>query len=155
MGAMQIRRGRRERLAGLCLVLALVAHGGGHGGPAAAQQGGAAGGGGAQTPSQGKDEDARPYDEKLTRLSELLGAIHFLRELCGANEGQQWRDRMKEVLDAEGSSALRRARLTRSFNAGWRLFSRTYSSCTPSAQATVQKFLAEGAQLAETLSKQP
>jgi uncharacterized protein (TIGR02301 family) len=55
--------------------------------------------------------DTRPYDERLMRLSEILGAVHYLRELCGANDGQAWRDRMKELMDAEGSTALRRAKL--------------------------------------------
>ena len=32
--------------------------------------------------------DSRPYDERLMRLSEILGAVHYLRELCGANDGQ-------------------------------------------------------------------
>ena len=30
--------------------------------------------------------DSRPYDERLMRLSEILGAVHYLRELCGAND---------------------------------------------------------------------
>ncbi len=53
--------------------------------------------------------DTKPYDDRLLRLSEILGAVHYLRELCGANEGQYWRDRMRDLMDAEGSSALRRA----------------------------------------------
>ena len=32
--------------------------------------------------------DNRPYDSKLMRLAEILGAVHYLRELCGAQEGQ-------------------------------------------------------------------
>lgn len=97
--------------------------------------------------------DNKPYDDKLMRLTEILGAVHYLRELCNANEGMLWRDRMKEILDAEGSSALRRARLTRSFNQGYRSYSRTYVTCTPSAQTAIARFLAEGAQLSETLTK--
>jgi uncharacterized protein (TIGR02301 family) len=97
--------------------------------------------------------DARPYDDKLMRLSEILGAVHYLRELCGSNEGQMWRDRMKELMDAEGSSALRRAKLTRSFNNGYRSYSRTYNSCTPSAQSAIKLFLAEGAEVADALIK--
>ena len=53
--------------------------------------------------------EGKPYDDKLFRLSEILGAVHYLRELCGSNDGGLWRDRMKELTDAEGSSALRRA----------------------------------------------
>ena len=97
--------------------------------------------------------DTRPYDERLMRLSEILGAVHYLRELCGANDGQAWRDRMKELMDAEGSTALRRAKLTRSFNNGYRSYSRTYNSCTPSAQTAISRFLAEGADIADALTK--
>jgi uncharacterized protein (TIGR02301 family) len=95
--------------------------------------------------------EARPYDDRLTRLSELLGAVHFLRELCGSSDGQLWREKMQELLDAEGSSALRKARLTRSFNTGYRSYARTYTSCTPSAQTAVSRFVTEAAQLAENL----
>lgn len=97
--------------------------------------------------------ESRPYDDKLLRLSEILGAVHYLRELCNSNEGLMWRDRMREILDAEGSSAARRAKFTRSFNQGYRSYSRTYITCTPSAQTAVTRFLAEGAQLSETLTK--
>ncbi len=80
---------------------------------------------GAPALAQSVASDVRPYDDKLMRLSEILGAVHYLRELCGASEGQKWRDGMKELMDTEGSSALRRARLTRSFNNGYRAYSRT------------------------------
>lgn len=105
-------------------------------------------------PSAGlRAQDTRPYDDRLLRLGEILGAVHYLRELCGANDGQLWRERMQELMNAEGSSALRRARLTESFNQGYRSFSRTYITCTPSAEATISKFLTEGAQIADTLVK--
>jgi uncharacterized protein (TIGR02301 family) len=97
--------------------------------------------------------DSKPYDERLMRLSEILGAVHYLRELCGANDGQVWRDRMKELMDSEGSTALRRAKLTRSFNSGYRSYSRTYNSCTPSAQTAINRFLAEGSEIADGLIK--
>ena len=97
--------------------------------------------------------DSKPYDDRLMRLSEILGAVHYLRELCGSNDGQAWRDRMKELMDAEGSTALRRAKLTRSFNSGYRSYSRTYNSCTPSAQTAINRFLTEGSEIADGLLK--
>ena len=96
--------------------------------------------------------DSRPYDPKLLRLAEILGAIHYLRELCGANEGQFWRDTMQELMKTEGSTAIRRSRLTRSFNQGYRSYSRTYNVCTPSARSTIDRFLTEGAEIADALS---
>jgi uncharacterized protein (TIGR02301 family) len=109
----------------------------------------------AQAPSIGIASDTKPYDDKLMRLSEILGAVHYLRELCGANDGQTWRERMKELMNAEGSTALRRARLTRSFNSGYRSYSRTYNTCTPSAQTAIAKFLAEGTGIADALKATP
>lgn len=103
--------------------------------------------------AQRADDDARPYDSKLIRLAEILGAVHYLRELCGANEGQRWRERMQELLEGEGTSPLRKAKLANSFNNGYRSYSRTYQSCTPSAQTAISRFLAEGAQLSEALLK--
>jgi uncharacterized protein (TIGR02301 family) len=98
-------------------------------------------------------QDVKPYDERLMRLSEILGAVHYLRELCGSNDGQLWRERMRDIMEGEGSSALRRAKLTRSFNTGYRSYSRTYQSCTPSAQTAIDRFLTEGTQLADALIK--
>jgi uncharacterized protein (TIGR02301 family) len=107
----------------------------------------------AAVPAGAAPPDNKPYDDRLFRLSEILGAVHYLRELCGADEGQSWRERMSELLQAEGSSALRRARLTRSFNKGYRSYSRTYNTCSPSAQSAINRFLSEGAQIADTLVK--
>lgn len=95
----------------------------------------------------------KPYDDKLQRLAEILGAVHYLRELCGANEGQLWRERMTELVNAEGASALRKARLARSFNQGYQSYSRTYKVCTPTAQTAIARFMTEGAQIADGLVK--
>jgi uncharacterized protein (TIGR02301 family) len=97
--------------------------------------------------------DSKPYDDRLMRLSEILGAIHYLRELCGANEGQYWRDRMHDLMTAEGSTALRRAKLTRAFNQGYRSYSRTYNTCSPSAQTAISRFLNEGSDLSDGMLK--
>jgi uncharacterized protein (TIGR02301 family) len=105
----------------------------------------------AVAPAHGQDD--KPYDERLMRLSEILGAVHYLRELCGNSDGQLWRERMRDIMDGEGSSALRRAKLTRSFNTGYRSYSRTYQTCTPSAQTAIERFLSEGTQLADALLK--
>jgi uncharacterized protein (TIGR02301 family) len=107
---------------------------------------------GAASPAIAADDD-KPYDDRLMRLSEILGAVHYLRELCGANDGQLWRDRMRDIMEGEGSSALRRAKLARSFNNGYRSYGRTYQSCTPSAQTAITRFVTEGTQIADGLLK--
>ena len=98
--------------------------------------------------------DDRPYDARLLRLSEILGAIHYLRELCGANEGQIWRKQMEELVRVEGTTAIRKANLVKGFNKGYRGYRRTYRSCTDSARTAVDRFMEEGEQLASLLVDQ-
>ncbi len=105
------------------------------------------------TGSASAQSSDKPYDDRLMRLSEILGAVHYLRELCGANEGQTWRERMREIVEAEGSSALRRARFTRSFNQGYQSYSKTHKVCTQTAQTAIGRFMNEGVQIAEGLVK--
>lgn len=97
--------------------------------------------------------DDRPYDAKLLRLAEILGAVHYLRELCGAQEGQLWRDQMKEIVKNEGSTAVRRAKLVNSFNDGYRGYRRTYRTCTESARLATTRFSTEGATIAASLAQ--
>lgn len=98
-------------------------------------------------------EDARPYDQKLMRLAELLGAIHYLRALCGSDDGQKWRDATSELIRSEGTSAIRKATIARRFNRGYRSYSRTYRRCTGSAKATISRFIVEAVTISDELLK--
>ncbi|MEL6299852.1 MAG: TIGR02301 family protein [Pseudomonadota bacterium] len=89
---------------------------------------------------------ARPYDAKLFRLSEILGAVHYLRELCVGEDGQAWRSHMSAILASEGTSARRRALLARRFNRGYQNYSRTYRTCTVTAKAALDRFLRDAAE---------
>ena len=102
-------------------------------------------------PLAANPNENRPYDAQLLRLSEILGSIHYLRELCGAKEGQYWREEMERLIDSEGSTSARRIKLVRGFNKGYRSYRRTYRSCTPSARTVIERFLGEGAELAEKI----
>ncbi len=97
--------------------------------------------------------DDRPYDAKLLRLGEILGAVHYLRELCGAEEEQLWREQMKAIIKNEATTATRRAKLVNSFNDGYRGYRRTYRNCTSSATLAASRFTSEGARIAASLAK--
>ena len=58
------------------------------------------------------------YDDQLLRLAEILGAIHHLRDICGFDEGQLWREKMLELLEVEDPPGQFRARMIASFNTG-------------------------------------
>ncbi len=90
-----------------------------------------------------------PFEPSLMRLSEVLGSLHFLRNLCG-EKSSQWRDEMEKMLDAEKPDAARRARLIASFNRGYRSFEGTYTKCTASATEAIERYMKEG----ETLTRE-
>lgn len=88
--------------------------------------------------------DAPPFEEDLMRLSEVLGALHFLRPLCGHEDSPSWRDQMLVFLDAETLDENRRRRFIERFNQGLRGFSSVYRSCTPSARLAMEQYVSEG-----------
>lgn len=96
----------------------------------------------------------QPYDEKLLRLSELLGSLHYLRELCGAREGSLWRDRMNALINAEDPTPERRRAFIDRFNSGYSVLAEVYHGCTPSAVAIVERYSDEGARLIRELKAQ-
>ncbi len=95
---------------------------------------------------------SRSYERNLLRLSEILGAIHHLRAICNANEGQLWRKKMVELLETEAPSPQRRAALVGRFNQGYRSYQLSFATCTKKATSKVQKFVKEGAALATTIA---
>jgi uncharacterized protein (TIGR02301 family) len=95
---------------------------------------------------------AAPFDPSLQRLAEILGALHYLRGLCGANEGQKWRNEMQSLVDAETPSGDRRARMIASFNRGYYGYQQSYRTCTPAADFAIRRYLAEGAKIAREIT---
>jgi uncharacterized protein (TIGR02301 family) len=112
--------------------------------------------GGANAPNDGPAHSLRggpaPFDGELMRLAEILGALHYLRALCGANEGSKWRDQMQALLDAEAQSGDRRSRLVGNFNRGFHSFQQTYRTCTPAATVAVRRYLDEGARISREIT---
>ncbi|WP_209001137.1 TIGR02301 family protein [Stappia sp. BW2] len=88
--------------------------------------------------------DAPPYEQQLMRLSEIFGALHFLRPLCKESDNPSWRDRMEDFLDAETLDENRRRRFIERFNQGYRGFSVAYRECTEAARLAMAQYLSEG-----------
>ncbi|MBN8996646.1 MAG: TIGR02301 family protein [Rhizobiales bacterium] len=106
----------------------------------------------AQPPVPGLPPGAPAYDEQLLRLSEILGAMHYLRPLCGSDEGALWRNEMEALLTAEQPDATRKARFVDRFNHGYEGFRSVYRVCTPAATLAIGRYMAEGARIARDVS---
>ena len=101
-----------------------------------------------QAAAQEIDRTALPYDAQMLRLSEILGALHYLRQLCDSAEGGLWRAQMEGLLDSEQPDEVRRARMVDRFNRGYESFRAVYRTCTPSAVLAVDRYVDEGARIA-------
>ena len=99
-----------------------------------------------------RSQSAAPFDGDLQRLAEILGALHYLRALCGSNEGQKWREQMEALVEAEAPSGERRQKMVSSFNRGYRGFQQTYRSCTPAADIAIRRYLDEGARISRDIT---
>src|SRR5262249_48724255 len=88
-----------------------------------------------------------PFDGDLQRLAEILGTLHYLRGICGSNEGGKWRNEMQALIDAETPTGDRRARMIAGFNRGYNGFQQTYRTCPPAALVAIRRYINEGSQI--------
>ncbi len=108
---------------------------------------------GLSSASAAPNDGERVYDRQLMRLAEILGAVHYLRELCNGTDGQRWRSAVDDLVRSEGTTALRRATIAKRFNLGYRSYRRAYRRCTPSARSTIDRFFKEAIKISEDLAK--
>ena len=92
------------------------------------------------------------YEKPLLRLAEVLGSVHYLRNICG-EDSDAWRTQMQELLAVETPSQARREKLIASFNHGYRAFAGTYERCTSQAHAAIERYMKEGAQLSRDIAQ--
>ena len=102
-------------------------------------------------PARAQDA-AAPFDGDLQRLAEILGTLHYLRGICGTNEGPKWRNQMQALIDAETPSGDRRARMIAGFNRGYNGFQQTYRTCTPAASVAIRRYIDEGSKISRDLT---
>jgi len=103
-------------------------------------------------PAPPAQDQPAPYDPDLQRLSEILGALHFLRGICNSDEGQKWRDEAQALIDAEAPTGNRHDEMVASFNRGYRGFQQNYRTCTPAATVIIHRYLEEGAKIARDIT---
>jgi len=119
------------------------------------------------------------YDEKLMRLAEVLGSLHYLANLCPpapqdktepkaaktkspaapppapappADGGYMiWRDYMQQLLAALRSDGRQNARLYAAFNRSYQSLAGNYGRCTPAAREALARYRLEGQNISAVL----
>lgn len=98
-----------------------------------------------------QSEDSR-YESALLRLSEILGAVHFLSGLCGSDgEPGLWRRQMEQLIAAEEAFPQRRRLMTIRFNRGFSTYSEVYRTCTGAARQALERYRREGGEITQEL----
>jgi uncharacterized protein (TIGR02301 family) len=90
------------------------------------------------------------YEDQLLRLAEIMGAVHYLAQLCDGPDDTVWRDQMQQLVDTEDDDD--RARMIDRFNRGYESYKSVYLSCTPAASEASQRYLTEGAKIAQDIT---
>ena len=106
----------------------------------------------APSPAPAQEAPPPPYEPQLLRLSEILGALSWLREICGDKDGEQWRASMRALMEAEAPTEIRRQRLAGAFNRGFSNYETLHRTCTPNAEIIIERFLEEGGKLANEVT---
>lgn len=88
----------------------------------------------------------------MQRLAEILGALHYLRPLCGGKDEDTWREQMQALIAAEEPTPERKAKLVVAFNHGYSGFEALYRYCTPAAVVAIDRYMAEGSQITRDIT---
>jgi uncharacterized protein (TIGR02301 family) len=102
----------------------------------------------AQAPPAPVAPAAPPYQPQLLRLAELMGALAYLRDLCGHRDGDEFRAKMTALLATDAVDAERRDLLAGAYNKGFADYARSYHTCGPVADAVIKRYLVEASRLA-------
>jgi uncharacterized protein (TIGR02301 family) len=92
------------------------------------------------------------YERDLIRLSEILGALSVLHELCGDQASSEVRANMQALLDAEAQTPARREQLAGAYNRFARAYATTHRTCRDTSKAALERFLTDGASVARAIS---
>jgi len=91
------------------------------------------------------------YEPDLLRLAELMGSLTYLTALCGAPSAT-WRERMAQLIEAEGTTEQRKERLAGAFNRGYIGHQPAHRVCTDRSREAMERMIGQGRRLARDIA---
>jgi uncharacterized protein (TIGR02301 family) len=92
------------------------------------------------------------YEPQLMKLSEALGVIAYMSQLCGDSGGEAWRARAEQLIEAEGATPARKERLAGAYNFGYLGHQAAHRTCTERGRAVIERKVGEAKQIAQDLA---
>jgi len=99
---------------------------------------------------QARNHEPLMRDEGMERMAEILGALHYLDNLC-SSATDKWRTFMDRLVLTETSSPQHRQRLIAAFNRTYRAFAEHHHQCTTAAHEAMKLYRQEGMTLSQDL----
>ncbi|MFP3944804.1 MAG: TIGR02301 family protein [Alphaproteobacteria bacterium] len=93
------------------------------------------------------------FGQQIQELAEILGRVHYMRNLCVGNEDMVWRDAMMELLRLEEPSRAERKEMTRRFNEGYHAARDRFPECDAKARHEMKRLSSDGARLSSRLAR--
>ncbi|MDB5469406.1 MAG: hypothetical protein JWR84_966 [Caulobacter sp.] len=93
-----------------------------------------------------------PERQALVDLAYAIGESHALRQVCGGDSDQRWRDRMAELINTEQADEAFEARLKQSFNSGFAARLSQFPACSPESRKAELAVARKGEGLAGKLA---
>lgn len=92
------------------------------------------------------------YEPELLRLSETLGVIAYLGSLCEPPAADGWRQRARQIIDAEGVTQARKERLAGAFNRGYFGHQAMHRACTDAARLVIDRRVGEARRITQDIA---
>jgi uncharacterized protein (TIGR02301 family) len=97
-------------------------------------------------------EPPPPYEPQLLRLAQIMGALAYLRDLCGSHDAEAFHQKMASLLETEAKSEARKESLAGAYNSGFEGYQLNYRVCTATAHEIIARFLDEAAKISTDLA---
>jgi uncharacterized protein (TIGR02301 family) len=95
---------------------------------------------------------ASQLNDGLMRLAEILGSVHHLRDVCGANDGLLWRNKMIDMMNVAKLDPKQRKAMISHFNDAFYDARTRFPHCTSDAAKRANSLFNEAHHLAERLA---
>jgi uncharacterized protein (TIGR02301 family) len=105
-----------------------------------------------KAPEAPPPETPLAYEPQLLRLSETLGVIAYMSQLCGESGVEAWRQRAEQLIEAEGATPARKERLAGAYNRGYAGHQAMHRGCGDRARAVIERKLKEARDIAQDIS---
>jgi uncharacterized protein (TIGR02301 family) len=105
-----------------------------------------------QQPAELAPELPLIYEPQLLRLSETLGVIAYMSQLCGDGASDAWRLRAEQLIEAEAVTQARRERLAGAYNRGFIGHQAAHRTCGERSRLVIERQLQQAREIAKDIS---